>query len=312
MTVFCHSRRFPPMNPFDATARLAMALALCAPCLYPLAGAQSLPTVDDAIAKARPITDQDAAVRRLVLSGHFTLGDATYEFRYSYEAPNHYSGLSAVGPPMATYFAAADNRALLYDPIGGAVSAFSDVTPGIRWVVVDRSAQIGYKLNGKDSSTLKTEAGLLIDVPSILNDANVSFGEVQRVDEARYRLVGTTFLGDPITATFDAAQGLVTSIQVGVLAGKRYIQLRVNEASPVVNPVIPTAGDLRGRFSVKEQAVPTDPQRMLGDMALPIAALVPSMRQPFELSSGENPDWAAVEANMKRDAVKLHEALPAP
>jgi hypothetical protein len=322
MTIF---RRAPCAVSFTASlhcqAALATsfvggaALALSAVVFVPVAESEQLPTVAEAIAQVRPVTSQDAAVHTMLLRGHLPLGKGSFGFRYSYEAPNHYVGLSSVGLSSiglsaAPYFAAVNDHAFLYDPIESIVSAFSDVIPSIRLTQVNHSMQISYDLNwGGIGPPDKLAEGVLIDVPSLLHDSDVNIREIQPIEEGKYRLVGAvTLRGTPTAVTIVATRGFVTELQMGVEEGDLFVQMRVNE-KPLADPVIPTMREMQKWFPVKERLPPGDmptPARL----TLPLAALFPPMRQGFEFASGTKPDWTAVEANMKRDAVNLRKALP--
>ena len=290
---------------------LAMAMAVFPQVAQP----EQLLSVAEVIAKARPVTDHDPAVHTMLLRGHMPIGEAIFAFRYSYQAPKHYTGLSALRPPSATYFAAVDSRAFQYDPIAREISAFADVIPGIRWIIVNRSMQIAYKVNWKGTGPSQSlEDGVFIDVPSILTDPSVTIREVQRLETDTYRLTGMTGRGDAIVVTIDTKQDLVTDIELGAEAGNLFVQMRVNATPLPPDPAIVPSGEIR-LMTVKDRPRPkTGPEalKFAARMTLPMAAVVPAMRQPYEFVSGEKPDWTMVEANMKQDALRLQQTLPFP
>ena len=293
-----------------------VALLLVAAAFGPPVDAQQLPTASEAVAKLRAVTNRDPAVQTVDIDGHYTLGDQRVVFRYSYRAPDPYSGLQAFGSPPATFFAAEDDRVLFYDPVVGEVAGVTNVLPGIRWAVVNRAMQVGYSVNRRAAGASQTSASsVVVDVPSIVNESSARIDRVEQAAGGGYQLVGQTIQGDPILLTVDSSGSMVTDIRVGTEKGKVFIRMRVNAVPPVKEAVIPTERAVSQSIAVKQTAFPDDmagAMRFLARMSLPLAVLGPAGRKNFESASGEKPDWAAAQANMKGDAEKLRKAFPSP
>jgi hypothetical protein len=289
-------------------AFVLIALAFC-----PVAQPEELPTVAKAVAGLRAITNQDPSVRTVDIDGHYSADGGTFVFRFLYRAPNHYVGLQATGSPLATVFAGEDNRLLVYDPIKGEVASFATVLPSIRWEVVNREMRLGYNVHRQSSDpSEKLPLGVLVDVPSIVNELRVRFDWVEST-QGGYRVVGRALRGDPVVLTIDTLRSMTIGIRVGTELGETFMRMVVN--APMTEPVIPAAEGINQRILVKEYAFPENvpgTARFLARMFLPFAVFAPAAQKNFESLTGEKLDWATAQANMKRDSDKLRQALPLP
>jgi hypothetical protein len=92
-------------------------LLLAASAFCPVAEAEELPRVAEAVAKLQAVTNRDPSVRSVAIDGHYSVGDEKVVFHYAYRAPNHFLGLQTFSSLSATFFAPEDDRVLSTTPL---------------------------------------------------------------------------------------------------------------------------------------------------------------------------------------------------
>jgi hypothetical protein len=177
--------------------------------------------------------------------------------------------------------------------------------------------QVGYSVNPRGSDSSQQLGGsVFVDVPSIVDGSNARIDRVEQPGRGGgYQLVGRTNRGDPILLTVDASHSMTTGIRVGTEKGKVFIRMRVNATPPLAEAAVPTESEVKQWIPVRQTAFPQDmagAMRFLARMSLPLAVFGPAARKNFEAATGEKPDWAAAQANIKQDSDGLARAFPPP
>ena len=183
--------------------------------VFVTANAQQKPfAIEDAISLARPLTDQDPSVHSVEILAQIPLKGTMVRLHYWYEAPEHYEGLMADDVAKVTFFAAVDNRAILYDPRKRKLLVFTDIVPGIRGIMQNGGLDLiyNYARKGRDStvSSGPLDSGVFIDLPAMLASPNVMSRELQASGGGKYRLILTSKTGSSTAVTIDPSHLLPT------------------------------------------------------------------------------------------------------
>lgn len=283
-----------------------------------IAHAQPKPlTVADAIALAQLLTDGDSRLKSVEIRGSYRFGVPT-RFSYWYEAPGTYEGLTAVDDPKATYIAAINSRAIFYDPRQGQLLEFTDVVPGIQAIIQNDNLRVAYSFSKRTATSTQPPPGVIIDIPAIVRDRRLTKQDLQPLPAGKYRLVLTDQTGyTSVAATIDTTQDIAyADIEISVNQRTLFVEMHINRAPSISLPRIATPPELRAFIGVQEAVLPSGLLPWLSTLTalqlLTPAVIVPSQRQGLEGALGEKPNWAELEANLRRDIPKLQQALPLP
>ena len=101
------------------------------------------------------------------------------------------------------------------------MASFATVLPSIRWEgrKPGDAAQL-QRTPAELRPVEKLPLGVLVDVPSIVNELRVRFDWVEST-QGGYRVVGRALRGDPVVLTIDTLRSMTIGIRVGTELGRR-------------------------------------------------------------------------------------------
>jgi hypothetical protein len=274
------------------------------------------PSTRQLIDLAPIVRSSDQGCRTIKLCGYVRANESTcLTFRAIYRAPDHVAILIRDGADETPLFLAADRKMLLYDPLRSALLWKQDTD--VHFSLAKEESGLRIHLDVTTDRNMPSNAS--VDVKSLVAGSFMS-DKVVWIGDRKYRLTRTTEKGDALECAIDLDQQQpYTNIKI-IHDGQKEPSLCISQLE-ITGDVdreqlfFPKMDDLAEKTCLAD--LPGGAMEGSGGgltflmKACYARAAInrPEMREPIERAGFSDIDWTGIEANDKKLAQVLRQAL---